>query len=104
MLSYSRTVLVWCAVQGAAEHDRLASNTYRRLNLGLAAWAAANLTLLAKGAASQVVTWCTGYISIKPLAPSSCHNGDVSHSYCRARFFRYVFEVFSAPKEALLSR
>lgn len=48
-------------MQGAAEHDRLASNTYRRLNLGLAAWAAANLTLLAKGAASHVVTWCSGY-------------------------------------------
>ena len=47
--------------QGAAEHDRLSSNTYRRLNLGLAAWAAANLTLLAKGAASHVVTWCSGY-------------------------------------------
>ena len=47
-------------MQGAAEHDRLASNTYRRLNLGLAAWAAANLTLLAKGAAAHVVTWCSG--------------------------------------------
>lgn len=35
-------------MQGAAEHDRLASNTYRRLNLGLTAWAAANLTLLAR--------------------------------------------------------
>jgi len=69
MRSYSRTGLIWCAVQGAAEHDRLASNTYRRLNLGLAAWAAANLTLLAKGAASQVVTWCTGYTSIKPVTP-----------------------------------
>ena len=47
-------------MQGAAEHDRLASNTYRRLNLGLAAWAAANLTLLTKGAAAHVVTWCSG--------------------------------------------
>ncbi|CAL5224125.1 g6757 [Coccomyxa viridis] len=47
-------------LKGAAEHDRLASNTYRRLNLGLAAWAASNLTLLAKGAAEHVVTWCTG--------------------------------------------
>ncbi len=49
-------------MQDAAEHDRLASNTYRRLNLGLAAWAAANLTLLAKGAAAHVVTWCSGYV------------------------------------------
>ncbi len=53
---------LWHAhAQGAADHDRLGSNTYRRLNLGLAAWAAANLTLLAKGAASHVVTWCSGY-------------------------------------------
>ena len=48
-------------MQGAADHDRLSSNTYRRVNLGLAAWAGANLTLLAKGAASHVVTWCSGY-------------------------------------------
>ncbi len=44
-------------MQGAAEHDRLASNTYRRLNLGLLGWAAVNLTLLVKEAA-VLTNWC----------------------------------------------
>ena len=66
--------------QGAAEHDRLGSNTYRRVNLGLAAWAAANLTLLAKGAASHVVTWCSGY-----AADLNSHYFGSRHDYSLAK-------------------
>jgi hypothetical protein len=46
------------ALQGALEHDRLGSNTYRRLNIGLATWAAVHLALLASEAAAAPVRWC----------------------------------------------
>jgi hypothetical protein len=49
-------VILVC-LQSAAEHDRLASNTYRRLNLGLVGWAAINLWLLVKET-SALTTWC----------------------------------------------
>ena len=45
-------------VQGAAEHDRLASNTYRRLNLGLAAWAGVSAALLLRETSAAPVKWC----------------------------------------------
>ena len=49
--------------QGAAEHDRLGSNTYRRLNLGLAAWAALNAALLLDESAAAPVKWCFACVS-----------------------------------------
>ncbi|EIE21980.1 hypothetical protein COCSUDRAFT_56423 [Coccomyxa subellipsoidea C-169] len=50
------TAAFW-VLKGAAEHNRLGSNTYRRLNLGLVAWAGVNLALLASEA-SALTSWC----------------------------------------------
>ncbi|KAK9918885.1 hypothetical protein WJX75_007829 [Coccomyxa subellipsoidea] len=50
------TATFW-VLKGAAEHNRLGSNTYRRLNLGLMAWAAINLALLASET-SALTSWC----------------------------------------------
>ncbi|CAL8471503.1 g11045 [Coccomyxa elongata] len=50
------TAAFW-ALKGAAEHDRLGSNTYRRLNLGLVGWAAVNLALLS-GETCALTSWC----------------------------------------------